>query len=165
MKRRHGSDGQALVEFALIAPLLFILLFGILQFGFTFGGQIVLSNAAREAARYASTYPLSPGGIQGPVQAQVNAYLGPNLPANNGGAVATATYCWFTNPGTPTTYSYKVRVGVTYGHTLFVPLVGQFVDGIDGVNDNRFTTGVNEEMRVETPPVTVVAAGVTQPCP
>ena len=51
---RHGrSRGQAIVEFALVAPLFFLLLFGILEAArFVFYYE-VLNNATREGARYA----------------------------------------------------------------------------------------------------------------
>ena len=49
---RSGSEeGAAAVEFALVVPLLLTLLFGIIEFGFAFNAQIVVTNAAREAAR------------------------------------------------------------------------------------------------------------------
>jgi Flp pilus assembly protein TadG len=55
-RRSHAgarSRGQALVEFALIAPLFFLLLFGIIEAGrFVFYYEI-LNNATREGARYA----------------------------------------------------------------------------------------------------------------
>lgn len=51
-RARHGR-GQALVEFALVAPLFFILIFGIIEAArFTFYNAM-LSNATREGARYA----------------------------------------------------------------------------------------------------------------
>ncbi len=50
---RKNECGQALVEFALILPLLLMLLLGIIQFGFIFNGQITLTSAAREGARLA----------------------------------------------------------------------------------------------------------------
>ena len=47
------SRGQAMVEFALVAPMLFLLLFGIIEAGrFIFYYQ-TLSHATREGARYA----------------------------------------------------------------------------------------------------------------
>ena len=54
MRRLCGrSEGQALVEFAFVAPLLFLLLFGIIEFGrFVYTGH-VLEEATREGARYA----------------------------------------------------------------------------------------------------------------
>jgi len=65
--RRAGrSRGQALVEFALVAPLFFMLLLAIVEFGIAVYYIQVLNNAAREGARYAivhgdeSTRPTGP---------------------------------------------------------------------------------------------------------
>lgn len=52
--RKKGEKGQAMVEFALILPLLILLLCGILDFGWIFGNQLTLNNAVREAARNTS---------------------------------------------------------------------------------------------------------------
>jgi Flp pilus assembly protein TadG len=41
------------VEFAIIAPLLFMLVFGIINFGLILGQQLALNHAVREAARAA----------------------------------------------------------------------------------------------------------------
>jgi Flp pilus assembly protein TadG len=51
---RRGERGQALVEFALIAPLLAIILLGCFQFGFAFTDYITVTDAARAGARIAS---------------------------------------------------------------------------------------------------------------
>jgi Flp pilus assembly protein TadG len=160
MKRRRGhrkDGGQAVVEFALIAPLLFIFLFGIIQFGITFGGEVGLSNAAREVARYASTAPVNASSAA--VTAQANLVLQRSIPGYNGSGVTTVNYCWYPNPTTPITYSQKVIVSIKYGHSLFIPLVGKLIDGLDGTSDNRYTTGVQEEMRVETPPLKTQPSG------
>ena len=54
LKRLFRSEkGQAMVEFALILPLLLTLLCGIIDFGWMYYNQITLNNAAREGARYA----------------------------------------------------------------------------------------------------------------
>ncbi|MFZ5898721.1 MAG: TadE/TadG family type IV pilus assembly protein [Bacillota bacterium] len=47
----RGETGQSLVEFALILPLLILLLFGTIEFGRVFSSSLVLTNAAREGAR------------------------------------------------------------------------------------------------------------------
>jgi Flp pilus assembly protein TadG len=55
-RRRNGSPrsrGQALVEFAFVAPLFFLLLFAIVDFGRYVYYVQILNNAAREGARYA----------------------------------------------------------------------------------------------------------------
>lgn len=51
-----SEKGQAMVEFALVLPLLLILLCGIIDFGWLYYNQITLNNAAREGARYAVIY-------------------------------------------------------------------------------------------------------------
>ena len=65
-----GESGATAVEFSLIATLLFMLLFGILQFGLTYNRQQGLHAAAREGARLAS---LGPGVSEGEAIARVHA--------------------------------------------------------------------------------------------
>ena len=48
-----GQDGAAAVEFALLLPLIVLLLFGIIEFGLAFNTRIQATNAAREGARMA----------------------------------------------------------------------------------------------------------------
>lgn len=50
------SDGQSLVETALLLPILAFLLIGILELGLILYAHVTVSNAAREAARAASLY-------------------------------------------------------------------------------------------------------------
>jgi Flp pilus assembly pilin Flp len=50
---RRGEDGAAAVEFALLLPLLILLLFGFIHFGLAFNTRIQATNAAREGARLA----------------------------------------------------------------------------------------------------------------
>jgi len=49
-----NERGQALVELAFVLPILLMLVFGITEFGRIFGTQLILSNIAREGARYAA---------------------------------------------------------------------------------------------------------------
>ena len=50
--RRRSETGASAVEFALVAPILIILVFGVISFGVIFGQQLALGNAAREASRF-----------------------------------------------------------------------------------------------------------------
>ncbi len=51
------EDGAAAVEFALVAVPLFLLVFGIIDFGFGFHAWDGTSNAAREGARLGAVQP------------------------------------------------------------------------------------------------------------
>lgn len=53
-KARRGQRGAIAVEFALVFPLLAMLLFGIIQFGFYFFSMQAGSQAVREGARRAA---------------------------------------------------------------------------------------------------------------
>jgi hypothetical protein len=53
---RDGKRGQTLVEFALVFPIFMLVLFGIIIFGLGVFYQQQLSNAVREAARYAAVH-------------------------------------------------------------------------------------------------------------
>lgn len=48
---RRGERGAAAVEFALVLPVLILLVFGLIEFSRVYNIQISLSNAAREGAR------------------------------------------------------------------------------------------------------------------
>ncbi len=52
--QRENESGAALVEFALVLPLLLVLVFGIIDFGLYFYNDLQLTHVARDAARFAS---------------------------------------------------------------------------------------------------------------
>ena len=51
VKRRCHDSGAAAVEFALLAPVLLLLLIGIVEFGRVYNAQVTVTAAAREGAR------------------------------------------------------------------------------------------------------------------
>ncbi len=57
LRRRRRSRGQSLVEFALILPLMMVLLAAVLDLGRVFYATISLNNAAREGAFQAAQTP------------------------------------------------------------------------------------------------------------
>jgi Flp pilus assembly protein TadG len=74
-RRRHAADrsrGQALVEFALILPVLLLLLVITLDFGRLFFSYIQITNAAREAANYGSHVPTDLVGMQAKAGQETN---------------------------------------------------------------------------------------------
>ncbi len=49
---KHSESGQALTEFALVMPVVLLLLIGIIEFGRAWNVQQVMTDAAREGARH-----------------------------------------------------------------------------------------------------------------
>ncbi len=183
----ESTSGQALVEFALVAPLLFLMLLGIIQLGFMFSGQNGLTNAAREAARYASTLPTPDTFASGNCGASgtnaqkvyqrlatinlgqyVAGYRQSNLvqPSPLGTCASTAqsgtasgvAYC--TTANGDGTFALQVRVTVVYDHPLFIPLVGRLFS-----SSNVWRSGASEEMRVEGPNRPAATTGGFALCP
>jgi len=165
-RRERMERGQALTEFALIAPLFFLLLFAVIQLGFLMGGQIGLTNGVRETARYAATVPTA-------TAAQVSTELLtrqlpkaiPGFRSGNivGGGATSVSYCYYPNPnnvaGTYPSFSLKVIVTAVYRHPLFVPIISNIIDVFDGSNDSALTATAREEMRVENPRITSIPTG------
>lgn len=67
-KRRRGAS---LVEFAVVAPIFFIFVFGIIEFGRMVMVQQIITNAAREGARQG----IIPGATSNQVNSTVSSYL------------------------------------------------------------------------------------------
>jgi Flp pilus assembly protein TadG len=53
MRRSRHESGQTMAEFALILPIFFILIFGVLDLGRVVWANSALAHASREAARFA----------------------------------------------------------------------------------------------------------------
>lgn len=171
MKHQQRRDGgQALSEFALVAPLFFLLAFGIIQLGLLFGGQNGLVSATRELARYAAPYHVATAANATNVCStstsshglgtQLTESLQRAIPGYSAAAVATRhiTYSWHSNPDG--TYYVQLEVHVAYRFPLYVPLVATFLDGLDGTTDGALKLDATEEMRIENVGLTATYADV-----
>jgi hypothetical protein len=54
-RRARGERGATLIEAAIMLPLFFFLIFGILEFGFGFRNYLTLANGTRDGARTGTT--------------------------------------------------------------------------------------------------------------
>ncbi len=54
--RQHRFRAQNMVEFAIAAPILFLMIFGIMEGGWLYYNENQITDAAREGARYASVH-------------------------------------------------------------------------------------------------------------
>ena len=61
LPRVHGAErAQALIEFALIAPVMFVILFAIVDFSIAIDRRVMLQHAVREGARYGAVHEVCP---------------------------------------------------------------------------------------------------------
>ena len=74
---RHSRRGMATLETLFVLPLLFLILFGIIEFGLVLGRWQTVTNAAREGAREAIVFRqnCNAGTVLAEVDTRVAAYL------------------------------------------------------------------------------------------
>ncbi len=145
VKQRRGllrcEKGAQLVEFALVLPLLLLVILAIAEFGFIFQRYEVLTNAAREGARIA----VLPGYSTADVQSRVSTYLAAGrVPTTGSNPTVAVTNEAVVVPG-GTTITMK-RVTVNYSYTYM------FLNAIAGWFGSSYTTtalSAVSEMRVE----------------
>ena len=119
--RRRGERGSAAVEFALVMPILFMLVFGIIDFGFAINRHSVINNATRDAAREASL-----GGTEAEIKTVATQGLAGLVPdsvtvtctTKAGGSCTGANYDAQRTAST----SYYGVVTVKYTHQMLTPI-------------------------------------------
>jgi Flp pilus assembly protein TadG len=122
------EEGAAAIEFALLLPLLMLILFGIIEFGLVLYNQEVITNASREGARYGIVIG-SPRPTTGQIQGVVNTYL------TNAGLAGSATV---SVTGAQGASGSDLTVGVVYPYTFLV--LPNFAAGLsDNLNLNATT--------------------------
>src|SRR5512147_48531 len=87
MRRARQQDGQALIEAALVIPMVLLIAVGIFEFGRAYQTWQILTNAAREGARMA----IVPSPDLTLVEARVRQYLVDGQLSTDGIAAATIT--------------------------------------------------------------------------
>lgn len=78
--RRRHDRGAAAVEFALVLPILCMLLFGIVSFGFAISDKVALVNAVREGARFGASTVNDPNWAPSVVARTVGTYANAESP-------------------------------------------------------------------------------------
>jgi Flp pilus assembly protein TadG len=111
MLTRHRSYGQSVVEITLTLPLLFMIIFGMVDFTLAYTTDVFIRNAVAEGGYYAAQHP---GDAQG-VRNQITHELRDLRPAINDGDI-TVTTCASGASGPQTeivvTYTYHVLFGL-----------------------------------------------------
>jgi Flp pilus assembly protein TadG len=110
--RRNRQQGQALVEFAILLPVLLLLLLGIVQFGLAFNNYIQVTSAAREGARKASV-SRSLGSSAAATAARTAAKgAAPNLNLQDSQITVTASGAWAQGTEVEVTVKYPYSIDI-----------------------------------------------------
>ncbi len=132
----HANRGQSLAEMALVLPILVLLLMGILEVGRVLDAWIVVTNAAREGARYAAV-----GRPAAEVSQRTRDYLTQGFAGRGDvGQPADWTITVTNAQGIPGT---EVSVGARVKLTVFTPLF----QGI--MKDSSFPVGRTVKMQMQ----------------
>jgi len=137
--RDPGDQGVAIIEFAIVAPVLILLLFGIIEAGWAFSQQLEVRHGAREGARMAAVN-------EGTLDDIVNATCA-QMDLSTSGATVTLT-----KSGPEVGDSVQVKVNAPVDS----------ITGITGLVFGGVTLSESVEMRIEQPPTW---ADGTKPCP
>ena len=133
--RKRGEKGANLVEFAFIAPLLILLLFGIVEFAWVFATNLDVKHGAREGARITAVNTPDTGNVD--LAAEICSRI------DLAGSDPATTVTWASD-GTP-----AVGEGVTV--TVSTP-----TSTLTGIMDWAFagvgTLDSTVEIRIEQPP-------------
>ena len=154
--RARGESGVALVEFALILPLLMLILLGILDFGRAFNYWLDQTHIANEGSRWAIVNT-NPG------TSSLQKYLQCSADTNelkNGGTSSvpdplTVTISFPLNPSTGTSGQVGDPVAVTTSTKFnLLPFIGKAASNPTGLN-----LTASSIMRLEQPPTYLAGDG------
>lgn len=116
----QDRQGQAMVEFALVAPLLALFLYAIIQFGLVMYGFVTVQQAAHIGVRDASLGD-SVTTIGNAINAQVS---GVGLSATATTASGTTRLSWQGHTGTSGS-TPTVAITVHYLYPVLIPILGE----------------------------------------
>lgn len=132
------SKGQSIIEFALLLPLILIVVGGVTDLALAFFVSQVVQNSVREGARIAATRnPLEPDQVEAEVQSRIDEGLGPSISP------------FFTLNGPPSVEGPSgicpdqvVKVSVSGTHQFwFLRLINVFIDAFpNSITISRSTT-------------------------
>lgn len=153
VRSRQGS-GQSLVEFALLLPILLLILMGVFDFGRAIYAYNTVSEAARNGARVAIVNQ-SLADICSTAASRAVALGLPTACAPNGNPGTVGVWVIRTSTGTPTpctALNCQQTVRVTYQFTAITPIIGALIGPISLVSSS-------------TVPVESLCPSATNPAP
>lgn len=121
MNPLKNKKGQSLVEFAIILPILLLLIMAIIEFSIMLNTYLAINNAAREGAR---------AGIVGSTDVEIKnliIYTSPSLDKDNLVVEVTPSEGSRRSGG-------MLTVRIKYNYNLTVPLISNLFNGVVALN-------------------------------
>ncbi len=143
--RSGGERGAALVEFAIIAPVVFLVMFAVVEAGLMFQSWVTVQHAAQSATRYAVTGrdTCTSGGFgrEGCITSEARRAAS-SLRGGAGSSVtirswAFPAYTSITN-GSAGNQCDAVEVRVSYTHQVITPIISAIVPQVSLTGTQRF---------------------------
>jgi Flp pilus assembly protein TadG len=123
----RNENGGTMVEFAIISPLLFILLFGIIEFAVLLFDKATITNASREGARAGIVFNFDPSGptriSDDQIRTIVSNYCASHLISFGSGSTLTTL---ITRTGSEEGANLTVTVNYPYRFLAFSNLIALF---------------------------------------
>ena len=124
------EEGQGLVEFAIILPMLLLLLLGMIEFGLILYNQHVITNASREGARYGIVVH-NPRRTPEEIEIVVDEYLANNLVTFGSITEPTTIIDPVETSGALFGEDLSVDVSFHYDFLVFPNFLGDLFGGLD----------------------------------
>lgn len=112
-KFKQEQNGQAMVEMAIVIPILLLIVFSIIEFGWIFGAQLLVAHGSREGARHGAVHS-----TEADVEAQITGRVQTSASILNADELSININ--FTNPSRR---GGDVVVQVSYPVTVITPFV------------------------------------------
>ena len=138
---RTRSRAQSIVEFAVILPVMLVLVLGMIDLGRALMFGVAVQNGAREAARVAANAALNPGIATSEVIQRLIDASGPALTTCTAGASDVSGCPWHVtiSPSTISSSSSGSAVTVTIANTSDISFFAGRLTGAMGLSLTTFT--------------------------
>lgn len=115
-RKARKESGQAMVEFAIVATMLLVILLGIVQFGITYNHYLALTDAVRAGSREGAVNRLS--NPAGAAEARVRQAAGGSLDTTPGGPLDVTVTFKDLGGGSQVVQGGDITVRATYPYEI-----------------------------------------------
>jgi hypothetical protein len=161
---RTHARGQSLVEFAIVVPLLLLIMLAAVDFGRVYLGWVNLNNVARVGANFAALNPDAwQNGGDSTLQARYRQLMGKDAQGINCTLPGTLPPPTFPDSGNSYDVGKRVIVELTCSFRLFTPLISNIIG--DGAGNVPVTASAVFNIRTGAIGDTTVGGNVPAPTP